>query len=287
MPVVVVTDSSSRIPQAVADHYRISVVPLHLALDGDDFREGVDDIPDDLITRAGVTTSGANPRELTEVFGRAVDAGAGDGVVAVMMSRRLSGTWSAARLAAEEYPGQIRVVDSRAVGLGLGFAAIGAAQGAAAGDDRDRVYEAAIRQASVTESMICVQNLDNLRNSGRISAASKLLGSALSIKPILAIDDGLLVLRERQRTFSKAMSRMVDAAVEFADGRPMTLGIQHCQAPDLAAEVAETLRGRLRGVTSQLTVDLGPILGSHIGPGAVGVVLTSHLDPIVGADDLS
>ncbi|MGC4932852.1 DegV family protein [Gordonia sp. DT30] len=286
MPVVVVTDSSARLPRAIADHYQIMVVPLHVALDGVDYRDGVDDIPGDLITKPGVTTSGANPHELTEAFGVAVEAGAGDGVVAVMMSRRLSGTWGAARLAAENFPGQVRVVDSRAVGLSLGFVAIAAAQAAGAGADRDRVYESAIRQSSTIESLICVHSLDNLRNSGRISAAGKLFGSALSIKPILALDDGMLTLRERQRTFSRAVAKMVDTAVDFADGRVVTLGIQHCQNPDAANDLAEQVRTRLRLVTSELTVDLGPILGTHVGPGALGVTVTTHLDPIVGADDI-
>ncbi|MGW0036670.1 DegV family protein [Gordonia sp. NPDC003376] len=284
MPVVVVTDSSSRLPAGIVEHYRMGVVPLHLSLDGVDYREGVDDIPDDLLTSPGVTTSGANPHDLGEVFGEAVQASDGAGVVAVMMSRRLSGTWSAARLAAEKYPGLIRVVDSRSVGLAVGFAAIAAAQAAEAGADRDRAYEAAIRQAASIESLIAVQQLDNLRNSGRISAASRLLGSALSIKPILALDDGMLVLRDRHRTFSKAITRLVETAVEFADGRAVTLGIQHCQAPEAAAELAGDLRSKLRVVTSQLTVDLGPILGSHIGPGAVGVSVATHLEPIPGAD---
>lgn len=284
MPVVVVTDSSSRLPAHVAESYGVVVVPLHLSVDGEEYREGVDEIPDDLVTRAGVSTSGANPQELSAAFEEAVAASDGAGVVAVMMSRRLSGTWSAARLAAEKFPGQIRVVDSRSVGLALGFAAIGAAQAADSGADRDRVYESAIRQAATMESLICVQLLDNLRNSGRISAASRLLGSALSIKPILALDDGMLVLRDRQRTFSKAVDKMIDTAVAFADGRPVTLGIQHCQAPDAAAELAERVAARLRVVTSQLTVDLGPILGSHIGPAAVGVVIATDLGPITGAD---
>ena len=287
MPVVVVTDSSSRLPPEIAAHYGIVVVPLHLAADGDEFREGVDEIPEDLITRSGVTTSGANPQELTEAFGEAVAASDGAGVVAVMMSRRLSGTWSAARLASETYPGQIRVVDSRSVGLALGFAAIAAAQAAQAGADRDRVYESAIRQASITESLIAVQQLDNLRNSGRISATSRLLGSALSIKPILGLDDGMLVLRDRQRTFSKAVDKMIDQAIEFADGRPVTLGIQHSAAAEAAAELADRVRPKLRVVTSQLTVDLGPILGSHIGPNALGLVVTTQLEPIDGSDPIN
>ncbi|GAA1481018.1 DegV family protein [Gordonia sinesedis] len=287
MPVVVVTDSSSRLPAAVADYYGIRQVPLHLNLDGTDYLEGVDEVPADIVSRTGVTTSGANPHDIAEVLGPAVEASDGAGVVAVHMSRRLSGTWSAARLAAEEYPGLVRVVDSRSVGLGVGFAALGAAQAALGGADRDRVYEAAIRQASTIDSLMAVQRLDNLRNSGRISAASKMLGSALSIKPILNVVDGVLTLSERHRTFSKALDKMIDAAVDFAGDRSVTLGVQHCQAPEVARDVADRLRERVRLVSSELTVELGPVLGAHVGPGAVGVVVATHLEPIAGVDDVS
>ncbi|GAB90573.1 DegV family protein [Gordonia rhizosphera] len=279
MPVVVVTDSSSRLPDSVADQYGIRRVPLHLELDGTDYRDGVDDIPADIISSPGVTTSGANPHELALAYEEALAASDGDGVVAVHMSRRLSGTWGAGRLAAERFHGQVRIVDSRSVGLAVGFVAVGAAQTAAAGADRDRVYEAAIRQASTVDSMLCVQQLDNLRQSGRISAASKMLGSALSIKPILHMVDGILTLKERHRTFSKALDKMVDAVVESADGRPVILGVQHSDCPDVAADLAEQLRNRIPDVITEMIVDLGPILGCHVGPGAVGVAIATQLDP--------
>ncbi|SDU44216.1 DegV family protein [Gordonia westfalica] len=285
MPVVVVTDSSSRLPESVTEHYGIRQVPLHVTVEDKDYREGVDHIPEDVVSMPGVTTSGANPSELTEYFESALEASEGAGVVAVHMSRKLSGTWSSARLAAEKFSGQVRVVDSRSVGLAVGFTAIAAAQAAAGGADRDRVYESAIRQAATVDSLLCVQQLDNLRHSGRISAAGKLFGSALSIKPILHMVDGTLQLKERHRTFSKALDKMVDAAVESAGGRAVTVGVQHCETPDVAAELLATLRNRLRMVTSELTVDLGPILGSHVGPGSVGVVIASHLDPIEGLEE--
>jgi DegV family protein with EDD domain len=284
VPVVVVTDSSSRLPRSVTEHYGIRQVPLHVNVEDKDYREGVDDIPADIVTTPGVTTSGANPNDLAEYFEAALEDSAGDGVVAVHMSRRLSGTWSSARMAAEKFSGKVRVVDSRSVGLAVGFTTIAAAQAAAGGADRDRVYESAIRQAATVDSLLCVQQLDNLRNSGRISAAGKLFGSALSIKPILHMVDGTLTLRERHRTFSKALDKMVDAAVDSAGGRAVTVGIQHCQSPDVAEELRAAVHGRLRVVTSELTVDLGPILGSHVGPGAVGIVLAAHLDPIEGLD---
>lgn len=282
MPVVIVTDSSSRLPQSVADHYGIRQVPLHVTLEDKDYRDGVDEIPDSVVSTPGVTTSGANPADLEETFEAALADSDGAGVVSVHMSRRLSGTWGSARMAAEKFSGQVRVVDSRSVGLAVGFTAIAAAQAAAGGADRDRVYESAIRQASTVDSLLCVQQLDNLRNSGRISAAGKLFGSALSIKPILHMVDGTLALRERHRTFSKALDKMVDAAVESAGGRAVTLGVQHCQSHDAAVELRDTVRERLRVVGPDLIVDLGPILGSHVGRGSVGVVLATHLDPIEG-----
>lgn len=285
MPVVVVTDSSSRLPESVTEHYGIRQVPLHVTIEDKDYREGVDHIPEDVVSTPGVTTLGANPSELTEYFESALEASDGAGVVAVHMSRKLSGTWSSARLAAEKFSGQVRIVDSRSVGLAVGFTAVAAAQAAADGADRDRVYESAIRQAATVDSLLCVQQLDNLRQSGRISAAGKIFGSALSIKPILHMVDGTLQLKERHRTFSKALDKMVDAAVESAGGRAVTVGVQHCETPDVAAELLATLRNRLRMVTSELTVDLGPILGSHVGPGSVGIVIASHLDPIEGLEE--
>lgn len=281
MPVIVVTDSSARLPATVADRYSIVQVPLHLSLpDGTEYLEGVDDIPPQVISEPDITTSGANPQDLIEVYQEAIERSEGDGVVAVHMSRRLSGTWAAARLVAEELGEKLRVVDSRAAGISVGLTALAAAQAADAGASRDDVYEAAIRAAATAESMLCVQTLENLRTSGRISAASRLLGSALAIKPILNIADGVLALQERQRTMTRAVNRMLDTLAEHVGDDEVTLAVQHCQAPELAAEVHAGALERLPHVTSSLIVDLGPVLGVHVGPGAVGVTVGRGLEPL-------
>ena len=80
---------------------------------------------------------------------------------------------------------------------------------------------------------------------------------------------------------------MSEAAVDYADGRPVTLGVQHCQAPAAAADLVVRLRESLRSVTSSITVDLGPVLGCHVGPGAVGVVIGTQLDPITRGPSVS
>ncbi|MFT4086211.1 MAG: DegV family protein [Gordonia sp. (in: high G+C Gram-positive bacteria)] len=280
MPVVVVTDSSSRLPASLTDRYGIEQVPLHLTMpDGTEYAEGVDDIPASVVNVAGVTTSGANPQELIDAYEQAIERSEGDGVVAVHMSRRLSGTWGAARLAAEQLGERLRVVDSRSAGLSLGFTVLAAAQAAQAGQDRDHVYEAAVRAAATGTSLLCVQTLENLRNSGRISAAGRLLGSALAIKPILNVSDGVLALHERQRTMTKAVSRMIEAVVEDAGDDAVSIGVQHCHAPELATEVHGRVLEKIPGVVSSLVVDIGSVLGVHVGPGAVGVVVGRGLLP--------
>ncbi|MBT0565412.1 DegV family protein [Williamsia sp. CHRR-6] len=281
MTVKVVTDSSARLPAAIRALYDIREVALRLLNGDSDFAEGVDEVSEEIVSDPATTTSGVSPADITQALARAVADSDGDGVVAVLMSRRLSGTWSAARLAAEAFPGQIRVVDSRSVGLAVGFAALGAAQAAAGGADLDRAYEAAIRTGSLSETLLCVSQLDNLRASGRIGAATKVFGSALSIKPVLRVVDGALVLAERQRTFSKAISKMIDAAVAVADRRPVILGVLDSGAAEVGDDVAQRLCARL-SVRSLIRSDLGPVLSTHVGTGAVGVAICTDLEPIAG-----
>ena len=279
MTVTIVTDSSARLPAPIRERYRIEQVPMHVLTADQDLLEDVDDIGPDVFNDPQTTTSGVSPADLEAAYEKAVDLSDGDGVIAVHLSRRFSGTWGSARLAAEKFQGRIRVVDSRTVGLGVGFAAIAAAQTAETGADMDRAYEAAIRVGSTTECLLCVQQLENLRSSGRIGATTRLFASALAIKPILRVVDGTLALKEKQRTMSKAIAKMIDTAVDVAERRPITLGVQHCDAPELAEQIIDSLQSKL-AITSLVQSDLGPVLSRHVGSGAVGIAVTTSLDHI-------
>ncbi|PVY34033.1 DegV family protein [Williamsia muralis] len=279
MTVTIVTDSSARLPALIRERYRIEQVPMHVLTADQDLLEDVDDIGPDIFNDPQTTTSGVSPADLEAAYEKAVDLSDGDGVIAVHLSRRFSGTWGSARLAAEKFQGRIRVVDSRTVGLGVGFAAIAAAQTAETGADMDRAYEAAIRVGSTTECLLCVQQLENLRSSGRIGATTRLFASALAIKPILRVVDGTLALKEKQRTMSKAIAKMIDTAVDVAERRPITLGVQHCDAPELAEQIIDSLQSKLT-ITSLVQSDLGPVLSRHVGSGAVGIAVTTSLDHI-------
>ncbi|HZQ31689.1 MAG TPA: DegV family protein, partial [Mycobacterium sp.] len=139
MAVVVVTDSSSRLPEADRDKWQIRQVPLHILVGGEDLRDGVDAIPDDIHTRPNVTTAGATPTELANAYRKALEDSDGDGVVAVHISAALSSTVSAAEQAARQFSGAVRVVNSKSTAMGTGFVALAAARAAVDGADLDTV----------------------------------------------------------------------------------------------------------------------------------------------------
>jgi len=267
----IVTDSTAYLPEGFAERRGIRVVPLHVAVDGRSRLDGVDFGPAELAKALGehrrVTTSRPTPGELAEVY-RSVLAGGADGIVSVHLSRELSGTWEAARLAAEEVdPARIRVVDSRATGMGLGFAVL-AACAAGAGAER-----AAVRAAERIRMFFCVETLDHLRRGGRIGTAAALVGTALAVKPLLHVDDGRIVPLEKVRTTSRAMGRLVELAASAAGSGPVGLAVHHLAAPERAAELATLLDDRVPGASGCLISEVGAVIGAHTGPGVLGVVV--------------
>lgn len=273
MSVVVVTDSSARLPADLLAPWDIRVVPLHVLVDGEDLRDGVDEMPADLYQRPQVSTAGAGPSELADVYRTALVDSAGDGVVAVHLSTALSSTCGAAQHAATEFGGMVRVVDSKSAGMGTGFAALAAARAAGTGAGLDEVVAEAESAASRVKAFIVVQRLDNLRRSGRIGATASWLGTALAVKPLLRIEDGNLVLAQRVRTTSKATAAMVEQVLDTVGERRAALAVQHVDNPAGAADVAATLASALPACGPAVITDLGPVLGVHLGPGAVGVVV--------------
>jgi DegV family protein with EDD domain len=273
MPVVVVTDASSRLPVDLAERWGIRVVPLHILLDGLDLRDGVDEIPEDIYKRQA-TTAAATPAELGAAYRRALADGGGDGVVGVHISSALSGTCGAAERTAAELGPAVRIIDSRSAAMGTGFAALAAARAAAAGADLDTVVAEANSAVSRGRAFIVVHRLDNLRRSGRIGGAKAWLGTALALKPLLRVDeDGKLVLAQRVRTITNATAAMIDRVCEAVGDGSAALAVHHVENPDGAAEVAAALAQRLPACEPAMITSLGPVLALHVGAGAVAVCL--------------
>ncbi|WP_343600062.1 DegV family protein [Mycobacterium sp.] len=271
MSVVVVTDSSACLPDDLRRKWAIRVIPLHVLLDDADLRDGVDDVPEDLLLRGRATTAAPAPAEISEVYRQALADSGGDGVVAVHLSAELSGTVGVAATTAADIGAGVRIVDSRSTAMSTGFVALAAAGAAAAGADLDAVAAAAGAAVLRNHGFIVPNRLDNLRRSGRIGGAAAWLGTRLSLKPLLCIDDGEVVLAQRIRTASRALAAMVDRVCELVSDRPAAIAVQHADNPDAAAGVAAALAGRLPACGPAIVTGLGPVLALHVGAGAVAV----------------
>jgi DegV family protein with EDD domain len=271
MPVVVVTDSSARLPDDLRRQWGIRQVPLHILLDESDLRDGVDDVPDDIHDYGQATTAAATPAELGEVYRQALADSGGDGVVAVHLSAALSGTFGAAETTAAEIGPAVRVIDSKSAAMNTGFVALAAARAAAGGADLDTVAESAAAAVARNHGFIVVHQLDNLRRSGRIGGAGAWLGTKLSLKPLLRIDDGKLVLAQRVRTGNKAVATMIERVCEVVGERSAAIAVHHVANPDGAADLVAALAERLPAAKPTVVTDLGPVLALHVGAGALAV----------------
>lgn len=276
--VAVVTDSTAYLPSELADRHQLTVVPLHVVIGGRALTEGSEVSSADLAAalRAGrpVTTSRPAPQVFAETYRELGRSGARE-IVSVHLSGELSGTVAAARLAAREVAAdgiRVQVVDSRSMGMGLGWAAITAAESVAAGASAADAAEAATRRALATSIWFYVDTLEYLRRGGRIGAAQAMLGSALAVKPLLLLVDGRLELVDRVRTASRALIRLEELVVEEEGERPVDVAVHHLAAPERAEEVGRGLRDRLPGLRTLHIGEVGAVVGAHVGPGMLGIV---------------
>jgi DegV family protein with EDD domain len=278
VPVAVVTDSTAYLPAGLAEARGIRVVPLEVRLGERIGREGVDidaaAVSVALADRSlSVQTSRPPPAEFATTYRAALAEGAAE-VVSVHLSRELSGTWDAARLAAEEVgPERVRVVDSRATAMGLGYAVLAAADAADEGADGYAVERAAADVAARCRVFFCVDTLDRLRRGGRLGAAAALVGGALAVKPLLHVAQGRIVPLEKVRTTARAAQRMVELAVRAAGDGPADLAVHHLGAADRAEELAARLRERLPRAARLLVSEVGAVIGAHAGTGLLGIVV--------------
>ncbi len=273
--IAVVTDSTACLTVDLLKQSGLTVVPIHVVVDGRTFLDGVDitsaEVAAALSRFATVSTSKPTPLQFLDAYAAAAEAGA-DSIVSVHLSASLSGTYDAARLAARDAPIPVEVVDTRSIAMGLGFAALNAARAAQAGADQVATAEVARRTAADSQVLFYVDTLEFLRRGGRIGKASAWLGSALRVKPLLHVVDGEVAPLEKARTANRALGRLTDLAEEAAQGRRVQVAVQHLDAQDRAEGVAQRLREHLR--TDVLVCEVGAVMGVHVGPGLVAIAVS-------------
>ncbi|MFC6881111.1 MULTISPECIES: DegV family protein [Actinomadura] len=277
--VAVVTDSTAYLPAGLAERHGLAVIPMQIAVGGtvrDENDITTAEAAQALKEWRPVTTSRPAPERFAQVYADAAAAGAGE-IVSVHLSAAMSGTVEAARLAADQAPIPVRVVDTGTIGLGLGVAALSAAAAALRGAGADEAADAAMRRADRSRSLFYVDTLEHLRRGGRLGAAATLLGSALMVKPLLGISEGRITPLEKVRTASRALARLEELAVAEAGDRRVDLGVQHLAAADRAEALAARLRDRIPHVEDVYVGEVGPVIGAHVGPGMLGVVVAPQL----------
>jgi len=269
----IVTDSSCDLPADLAAELDIEIVPLTIRFGGEELVDRRDLSPKEFWARCTTSpvlpeTAAPSPGAFEDAYRRAADAGA-EGVVCITISSRLSATGEAAQLAAKAVQGEIpvRTVDSLSVTMGLGMTVVAAARLAAEGKDVDEVASAAESLVPRTKVYGALDTLENLKKGGRVGGAQALIGSMLSIKPIIEVRDGTVEPESKQRTRSRSLRYIAD---KVRDEKGIeNLAVMHGDAPDIDefVEMLEPYFPRDRMIIG----DIGAVIGAHAGPRVIGV----------------
>lgn len=241
----IVTDSSAYLPAELVTRYGIHVVPLNVHFNGTLFKDGVNITEEEFFRKLAAapelpSTSQPSAGEFAEFF-RQAGQGA-DGLVAIVLSSALSGTYSSAVAAVDLLPDmRIAVVDSRTTSMGMGFLVLAAARAAEEGKSMEEVVALVEGLVNRVNVVFMPDTLKYLAKGGRIGNAAALMGSVLAIKPLLEISGGKVEPLEKVRTRSKAIARLVGVLQERCDGRPAHVAIIH----SLAGEEAEEIRQQI------------------------------------------
>ena len=269
----IVTDSSCDLPDNLISEMNIKIVPLKIRFGDTEFVDRVELTTDQFWEKCQASdelpsTAAPSPGAFVEEFQNAASEGA-TGIVAILLSGELSATIEAAQQAAQLVKEEIevRVIDSRTVTLGLGSVVMGAASAAISGANIEEVAAIASDSVNRTQVHAALDTLENLRKGGRIGAAGSLLGSMLSIKPLIEVRNGVVEPAGKQRTRGKALSYLVGVVEQNADQ------IEQIFVTHAACDDVDSFLEQVRSVVSVevLVGEVGPVVGAHAGIGTIGV----------------
>lgn len=270
----IVTDSTADLPAEWRE--RVHVVPLSIHFgEKETYRDGVDLDADgfyDKLTRSGVLphTSQPSPHDFEEAY-RKLDAEGAQTILSYHISSKLSGTYRSAVLGAGAVDGpRIEAVDTGLASVGTGLLAMEAFQLAEQGASADEILAVTAELQEKIRVFFLVETLEYLAKNGRIGRAQALAGGLLQVKPILTLEDGVVTPLEKARGRAKALRRLIERSSEALQGEGAKGFIVQAralaQAEELQAQIAEAA-----GVELPI-VPLGPTVGAHVGPGALGVI---------------
>ena len=271
----IVTDSTADLPIELVEEYDIIVVPLKVHMEDRVYSDGIDISPTAFYTKLREaknlpTTSQPSPGEFKELYEK---LGAdGSTIISIHLSSKFSGTYQSAILAKQMLNDlDITVVDSETTALALGLIVLNAAKAAREGESKDEVIGLARKLMDNSTVYFAVDTLEYLQKGGRIGAAQALMGSLLNIKPILTITDGLVTPVEKVRGQKKAFDRLVQLAGTKLSGNVQVAFI-HGDNLEGVNKLKEKVTEKY-GVHDSLISEVGPVVGTHVGPGVVAIVI--------------
>ncbi len=274
--IAIVTDSAADLPPGVAEELGVSVVPLRIRFGEQELRDGIDITTEEFWERCTSgnqlpATVAPSVGDFGHTFSSLLKERGYSSIVCVTLSSKVSATYQAAAAAAADasLQGMVEVVDSGTLAIAQGMVVISAAE-AAATESQARVVVERVRDiAGRTRLYGVVETLEFLRRGGRIGSVAALVGSALSFKPVIEVRGGVVELESRQRTRRRALDYLIDKVSTL--GKVEAWAITHSMAPDVAEVVARLQP--LLGASEPIISLLGPVVGTHVGPGTIGVAV--------------
>ncbi len=271
----IVTDSTAYLPPELIARYGIGVVPLKVLFGPEAYTEGVDISNEEFygkLVEASTlpTTSQPSVGDFLQAYGEAAREAVP--ILSIHISSKLSATVSTALTAKSELPqAQIEVVDSLSTSMGLGMVVLAAARAAAEEQPLSQIRASSEKLIKSMNVFFVVDTLEYLHKGGRIGGAAALVATVLRIKPVLYIKDGQIEVLAKVRTKRKALKRLLELVEErVPGGTPVHVAVIHAQAVEEASAFEKEVRARFNCAEMYLS-ELGPVIGTHVGPGAIGL----------------
>jgi DegV family protein with EDD domain len=273
--VVVVTDSTAYIPTDLVKRYGIVVAPLAVIWEGKTLHDSVDITPAEFYARLKSsktlpTTSQTTPAEFSQIFSAILAEQ--KSILAILISSRLSGTIDSALQVKQAMPtAPIEIVDSRLSAMAEGFVVLAAVRAVEAGAGLEEAARIAYQTVDLCNAIFIVDTLEYMHRGGRIGGAQRFLGTALNLKPILTIQDGIVGALETVRTKTKATDRMLDLVErQVGTRRPLRISPLHASAPEEALALMKAAIARFHP-DECIPSEVSPTIGTHVGPGTIGI----------------
>lgn len=277
----VITDSTADLPESILEEYKIEMVPLKVHFGEEQLLDWVDLKPDnfyDKLQKSNILprTSQPSPAEFVEKYKQQDN---NDVIFSIHISSQLSGTYQSAMMAKDMLPDMdIVVVDTKLGSVSHGMVVLEVARAVKEGKSKEEILSLIDYLLANIKMFFMVDTLEYLQKNGRIGKAQALLGGLLKMKPILTLVDGTVTPKDKVRGHQKALDRLVGLCLEeYGSDKPVQVAILHGNVLEEALKVKDKVEKTFNNDEIIITV-LGAVIGSHIGPGAVGIMMYHKYD---------